>query len=139
MTDTLGARLVAFRKSLVMTQDTFSAHTGVPLSTLKRYELSGSAPSTDALAAFAKAGVNLNWLVTGVGTMGVVEPPARPAPAKINVDALIKAFEVMTLTARPGETPVQTARKAVNFYMHLLETNMITPDGVGEGNLSDAA
>lgn len=158
MTDTFASRLVVFRKSLGMTQDAFCMQTGVPLSTLKRYEGSRSAPSLDSLGLMAKLGVNIHWLATGIGTMmlaGVANtepaasstPPKAPEAAlppakvttKINVDALVKAFEVMTQTARPGETPAQTARKAVDFYMYLISNGMITPDGIGEGDLSNAA
>ena len=63
----------------------------------------------------------------------------RRAAPKINEEALIKAFEVMTQTATPNETPRQTARKAVEFYMYLIEKGMITPEGVGDGNQSSAA
>lgn len=92
----------------------------------------------------AKAGINIHWLLTGTGQMLVsAVPEAAPAPpkvvTKINVEALIAAFVGMSQAAPPGQAPKQTAKKAIEFYMYLLEKGMITPDGIGEGDLSNAA
>lgn len=145
MSSPLAIRLVASRKELGLTQDAFCAKIGMPLSTLKKYEGSHREPGSDALVMIAKAGINVHWLLTGVGAMLVSEASeAAPAPApqvvtKINVDALIAAFVGMTQAAPPGQTATQTARKAIEFYMYLLERGMITPDGIGDGDLSNAA
>lgn len=144
MDETLASRLIAARRCLNLTQDAFSANTGVPLSTLKKYEGAHSVPGTDALCMIAKTGINVHWLITGVGDM--LMPTAAPATAKagpaatqINEDALIAAFVGMMQVAAPGETPKQTATKAIQFYKYLLDQEMITPDGIGKGRMGNAA
>lgn len=144
MSDSLASRLVASRKAQGLTQDAFCAQTGLPLSTLKKYEGSHREPGTEALAMIAKAGINVHWLVTGLGPMlGPEIPEAAPPPVKdvtkINVDALIAAFEGVIRTAAPGQTPGQTLRNAVELYMFMLDRGMITPDGVGKVDLGNAA
>lgn len=134
MTDTLATRLVTARKSLEMTQDVFCAQTGLPLSTLKKYEGSHSAPGTDALAMIAKVGINVHWLVTGAESMMVAAPAALPVvlvEAPINVDALVAAFVGMATSPTPGQTPEQTARKGIELYLYMVDKGMIRPEGVG--------
>lgn len=87
----------------------------------------------------AKAGINVHWLITGTSSMLTSDAPVKPAAPKINVDALIQAFVGMSQGAPPGETTAQTARKAIEFYNYLIDRGMITPDGIGEGDLSSAA
>lgn len=41
---------------------------------MKGYELGHRQPGADALAAFAATGVNINWLLTGVGPMHAAQP-----------------------------------------------------------------
>lgn len=141
---TLGKRLSDARKALKLTQDVFCTLTGMPKSSLQKYEGSHSVPGTDALSMVAKAGINLHWLITGDGQMLVSEPRAEgakpnPAFAQINEDALIAAFVGMMQVAAPGETPKQTATKAIQFYKYLLDQEMITPDGIGKGRMGNAA
>lgn len=58
-----------------MTQEEFSAKSGIPLSTLKKYEGSHREPGADRLAQVAAMGINVNWLLTGEG-----QPEQAPAP-----------------------------------------------------------
>lgn len=92
----------------------------------------------------AKAGINVHWLITGDGQMLVSQAGSegakpKPAFAQINEDALIAAFVGMMQVAAPGETPKQTATKAIQFYKYLLDQEMITPDGIGKGRMGNAA
>ncbi len=78
-------RLVEWRKSRNMDQKEAATHLGIPYRTYQNYESSGSnyrAPNRDAMEAFARAGINLNWLMTGVGGMmfGESAEPHPPAP-----------------------------------------------------------
>lgn len=125
---------------MVGSANELARQSGVPRSTLETY-LSGLAePKALRLAAICKvSGVSGHWLLTGEGEIRVDTPAKLANEPKINIEALTKAFEVMMQTAAPGETHAQTAKKAVEFYLYLLNTGMITPDGVGSGNLANAA
>jgi phage repressor protein C with HTH and peptisase S24 domain len=57
------------RDALGYTQQDLSAITGIPLRSLKGYEMGERKPRSDALAAIARTGVNIHWLVTGEGEM----------------------------------------------------------------------
>lgn len=104
-------------------------------------------PGGQMIRALVIGGINANWLLTGEGPMflddlvpqqvkGVV-PMA--GPAKINVEALAQTLAAVLTTAPPGETQEQSARKTVQFYMQMVERGMLTPDGVGDGDLDAVA
>lgn len=67
--DTIGNRIKIWRKYLKLSQQKFADVIGMPLSTLKGYELNTRSPGSEALALFDRSGVNINWLVTGEGDM----------------------------------------------------------------------
>jgi transcriptional regulator with XRE-family HTH domain len=134
--DNVGSRLLAVRAHLKMTQVSFGEATGIPKSTLQKYEGSHRDPGCEALAAIARLGVNVNWLLTGAGEMLAT---AQHKQATINYDALIAAIVGMMQAAPKGEEPLQTAKKAVQFYQYLLQQELITPTGIGKGKFSTAA
>lgn len=47
----------------------FAEHTGISYRTLQGYVGGEREPNAEGMAAIAKAGVNLNWLVSGKGDM----------------------------------------------------------------------
>lgn len=57
------------RKHLGITQEALAERTGIPLSTLKKYEGSHSEPGAEALARMSKADINAYWLLSGQGPM----------------------------------------------------------------------
>ena len=76
-------RIKLWRQHLGMTQEQFCKLTGVPLRTLRGYEGGTRRPGEEALAAIARTGVNMTWLLTGEGEMRQaqsqqVPPPQRP-------------------------------------------------------------
>lgn len=82
----IGGRLREWRKSLGLAQDAFGNATGIPLQTIKGYELDHRQPGSEALAAIAATGVNLNWLLTGIGPMAIDKPlqvGLAPAAAQV--------------------------------------------------------
>jgi len=143
--NTLAGRFSSVRKHMGFNQELFAKQTGIPKSTIQKYEGGHREPGSDALAALSRMGINVNWLLTGVGEMLLATPTAASEPSKsvpraqINEDALIAAFVGMMQVAAPGETPKQTATKAIQFYKYLLEQEMITPDGIGKGKMGNAA
>ena len=63
----LGRRLARLRKELGLDVEGMSQRTGIPVSTLKKYEAGLRAPGSRALQALSGTGVDLNWLLTGEG------------------------------------------------------------------------
>ena len=63
----LGRRLARLRKELGLDVEGMSRRTGIPVSTLKKYEAGLRAPGSRALQALSGTGVDLNWLLTGEG------------------------------------------------------------------------
>ncbi len=57
-----------------LTQEQFAALAGMPKRTLVGYENAEREPGSSSLAAIARTGVNMTWLLTGEGEM-------RPSPA----------------------------------------------------------
>lgn len=134
----IGARLVQARKALKKTQEELFDALGIPVSTQKKYEGSHREPGSAHLARLARAGINVNWLLTGVGPVLLADLTPKPAPPlRINVDALAATLDAMRKTAKPGETPEATSRKVARFYAMMVEEEMITEDGIGNGLLKD--
>ena len=79
----LGLRVKLWRRQVGASQDAFAKATGLPLQTLKGYELGHRQPGAEALTAIAGTGVNINWLLTGQGPMRALQAgqPAPPPPA----------------------------------------------------------
>lgn len=71
--NSLADRIKAWRHALGMTQEEFAARAGIPKRTLVGYENAEREPGSQALAAIARTGVNMTWLLTGEGEM---LPPA---------------------------------------------------------------
>lgn len=71
----IGERLKKARNGLGMTQKAFCAAIGMPLPSLRDYELGKTIPGGEAMEAFVRAGINVNWLLTGEGEM--YAKPAR--------------------------------------------------------------
>jgi transcriptional regulator with XRE-family HTH domain len=71
----LAHRLKAWRHALGLTQEQFAQRCGLPKRTVIGYENGEREPGSAALAAIARTGVNLNWLLTGEGEMLPKETP----------------------------------------------------------------
>jgi len=148
---TFDDRLKAARAELKLKQEDVVAQTGIPIDTYRKYEGGKRLPGADALAALAKLGINVHWLVTASGEMLVptgittgmkVQDAANPqyqvAPAKINAKALAAIIEGV-VKAQPAASPARLAMLAAEFYVKALDEGYITPEGVGDGPLSDSA
>jgi transcriptional regulator with XRE-family HTH domain len=62
-------RIRQVRRALGLTQEALARRAGIPKRTLVGYENSEREPGAAALAAIAKTGVNMTWLLTGEGEM----------------------------------------------------------------------
>jgi len=65
----IGKRIKEARKSLGLFQKDFCAQIDMPLPSLRDYEVGKTIPGGEAIAAFLSAGINVNWLLTGIGPM----------------------------------------------------------------------
>jgi transcriptional regulator with XRE-family HTH domain len=71
-------RLRAWRDALGLTQGQLADRLGVHIGVLKKYEQGVNVPGGEALAALARTGVNVNWLLTGEGPMRQGAPERAP-------------------------------------------------------------
>lgn len=139
-------RLKDARARLGMKQDEIAAQSGVSYSVYQKYELGRSVPGGDAIAGLVRLGINANWLLTGEGPMLLTDllsqqhtsMPLSPVGPRINVDALETIIEG-TIKAMPKAAPEAVARQSVRFYLQCIEQELITPEGIGKGQLNAAA
>ncbi len=84
--DTLGKRIRQARGNV--SQDEFSARIGISKGSLGFYERDENLPKVDVVIKIcSETGVDLEWLMTGVGAMKTGEPIQRPAPSLIQHQA----------------------------------------------------
>ena len=76
-----GERLKKARAALRLTQREPADTAGMPLPSHKDYEWGKRTPGGDALAAYARAGINVQWLLTGEGEMLVGNRAVREGAA----------------------------------------------------------
>lgn len=81
----IDARIKAWRHALGLTQDEFARRSGIPKRTLVGYENAEREPGASALAAIAKTGCNMTWLLTGEGDMRSQTSMEPSAPATKNM------------------------------------------------------
>jgi transcriptional regulator with XRE-family HTH domain len=130
---TLGSRLKALRQRLGRTQAQMSDATDIPLPTWKKYEGSDRDPGAEALAAMARTGVNLHWLLTGQGPMLLASPaatsysvaePSAGWPQKtgtVNVDALAAIIRGLEDAEAHGGGRIDPAKKSALIATAYLE------------------
>lgn len=164
----LGERMKAAREALGLTQATFHEQFGYgSVRTYQKNEAGTNEAGICLVGAFVRAGINANWLLSGDGPMllselstmaGVDtlvaqrdeladslqkalekawEAPPTPQAQRINVDALEAIIEGL-LRSAPKAPAAKLANVAANLYQNLIDKEMITPDGVGDGDLDDA-
>lgn len=161
---TIGQRLKEWRGAQDLTQVEIATRLGLPMRTYQNYENDVRPPRTEGWAAFARAGINTNWLLTGEGPMLIsdldelqrartraAELQARleqieaarlaagPAPSGINEPAMRAIITgVLEGTRDRGLSPAEIARRAVELYVRALAEELITPTGIGEGGRKSA-
>jgi phage repressor protein C with HTH and peptisase S24 domain/DNA-binding transcriptional regulator YiaG len=69
----VGSRLGLIRRDMGLKIDAFETKTGIPVSTLKKYESGISMPGGEALSGLVAAGININWLLSGTGQMYIAD------------------------------------------------------------------
>ena len=110
---TVGDRIREFAKSRFRTQAAFGVAVGMTESAVSDLVKNRQAPSTGTLQRFADVGMNLNWLLTGSGQMGI----APPTDATEDPGA---AFRVDDETAMLLATAIENPRAAPLDHLRLL-------------------
>ncbi len=72
---TIGGRLKIVRGG--KTQKEFALELDISAPSLQKYELDESVPGGLALAKLAEKGINVNWILTGKGSMHILLPDDR--------------------------------------------------------------
>jgi phage repressor protein C with HTH and peptisase S24 domain len=71
----IGQRIKDARAALTLTQKEFCILTGMKLPSLRDYELGNRIPGGEAVVDLARARINANWLLTGIGEMFLGDAP----------------------------------------------------------------
>lgn len=82
----VATRLKEARAALRLTQKELCSQVGMPLPSLRDYELGKRIPGGEAVSGLVRAGINANWLLTGEGTMFLTSStyPSLPEDEKLN-------------------------------------------------------
>ncbi len=99
----------------------FSERTGIPVSTLKKYEAGRSTPGGEAIQALASAGINVHWLVTGEGDMSRADHsqsdtgPTNVVREKSGEYALVPLYDVRAAAGYGAELAGEQITDALAF------------------------
>jgi len=116
---TVGSRIKEARSVLGLTQKELCKKTGMPLQSLRGYELSHRTPGGDAIEYLVRFGINANWLLTGEGAMLLSDVPLRPALPKIldvyKAEAPTRHLRVAEMEAHYHSRDPATLRMAITL------------------------
>jgi hypothetical protein len=107
--------------------------------TYQSYEQGRTEPKASALFELARLGCNLQWLLTGQGTMLAADEPcppptSKPAPASVDAQLMgriVDAVRGLYKAEGVGIADIQVGRLAADWYNHVVAE---APDDlVGQG------
>lgn len=104
--DSLGERLKQARARLDLTQKELCLRIGLPLQSLKDYEGRKRLPGAEALCAYVRVGVHVDWLLTGEGPMLLDDLVGARTDRKADLAA---AFDAFWHTHRPSVRRIAVA------------------------------
>lgn len=94
-----------------MSASEFGTATGIPVSTLKKYESNHSTPGGEAIQSIAGVGINVHWLVTGEGPMLLAD--LQPSePTAWNPDLMRQVIEAVEEALERGNRELEPEDKA---------------------------
>jgi len=131
-----GARLVAVRNYFGHSQGTMATLLNVAVPTLKGYERGRGCPSCHAMERVAALGVDLHWLVMGVGNMFKTQ-----AGTKFSPEERRKLFECMEEVQRVNETLClrMTTSKLAGLALRLFSEALEPKESEGSDGPKDEA
>lgn len=117
----LGGRIREGRKQLGLTQATLAQQTGIPLPSLKNYELGHRQPNVQALERLLDVGINVNWILKGEGPILLkdmsAEPPALHMPElRLAVETIEEALQA-SRRAMPPERKADMVAGVYKLYV----------------------
>lgn len=126
----LGKRLSSIRGN--STQMEFAERYGVHKNTLARYERGERAPDAEFLAALARSGYDVNWILIGEGSK-VAETGTYDSINWAQLEEVFKAIEMLIDYERRPMRPDLKARLATHLYHYYIEHS----EADGKLSLSD--
>ena len=104
----MAQRIKDLRGELGLSQAALAQRAGIPLQTLKGYEGGNRIPGGEALAGFAKAGGNINWLLIGAGPILLKDVSRGGGSANSEllttiIDAIEQVLDDNDLEMAPGK------------------------------------
>ena len=90
--------------------------TGIPVSSLNKYEGDHVQPGAEALAQLARTGINIHWLVTNDGPMLMSELQPRGALDAALLQASIEGVEEALRASRRDMPPAKKAELVLAVY-----------------------
>jgi transcriptional regulator with XRE-family HTH domain len=131
----MGARLKAWRAAERLSQDAAGAALGVPVGTYQKYELGSRGPNAESMEAFARAGINVNWLLLGQGPMLIADlADATRGPDILDrerMDLALATIERGLAKANMEVAPEKKGRLLLAIYDYLEE------EGVTENTVAN--
>jgi len=117
----IGDRLKAWRVSSGATQKEAATQLRVPVRTYQDYERSLRLPGAEAMEAFARAGINANWLLTDEGPMLIGDVGPKASGNNVDTELLARLLEmVQEIEDRRGTTvPPQSKARVVTILYDL--------------------
>lgn len=118
----LGARLATVRNYFGHSQGTMATVLGIALPTLKGYERGRGSPSCVVLSVLASMGINIHWLVSGIGNMQSAQGANRLSPEErsklfICIEETYRLNESLGL----GMPPIKQAGMAARLFSEWME------------------
>ncbi|MFZ5884926.1 MAG: helix-turn-helix domain-containing protein [Chloroflexota bacterium] len=107
-------RLKEWRHALGLTQEQFASRAGIPKRTLIGYENGEREPGASALAAIARTGANMTWLLTGEGEMLPSRPQTQQTRA-LQSDSVSRRWA--KITELLGDMPEQDSAALLHEFL----------------------
>lgn len=122
----------AARKALALSQADFCVQSGYNVRTYQRNEEGRNEAGITLGAAFARAGINVNWLLTGEGPMRIEDLQAAKTPDSLDRERMRLAMEAVEEGLSEAKLTMVPAKKAELLLAayDLLETYGVTKEKV---------
>lgn len=117
----LGQRLRDIRKRFGDPErDDFASRLGISKGSLANYERGDRVPDSDVLAAYQRLGVNLNWVVSGDGSIFIADPNGPDTGVDVVImTKLHDRVQAVYLQVKQKAPPRRITEEAANLYNQL--------------------
>jgi hypothetical protein len=128
----IGARMKAARRILALSQSEFCEQNGYLVRTYQKNEAGYNEAGITLGAAFVRAGINANWLLTGEGPMRIEDLAGAETPGALDRERMrisLKAIEMGLKATERVMAPAAKAELLLAVY-DLLEDSSVTEEKV---------